>query len=97
MTQAAGEAGRTGTGDGRERRPGNPFIHSLEYVCRHLLGARPCARHPACPDLGKCSQSGVETRLETGLCREPWGFRKHIGLRLGHVREGFLEEGREWQ
>lgn len=88
MVQVAGESGLTERGDGRERRPGNTFIHSFRHVCGCLLGTRPCTRQPACPDSEKCSQSGVET----GLCREPWGFRKHVGLKAG-THEGRLPGG----
>lgn len=35
--------------------------------------------------------------METGLCGELWESRKHSGLRLGNVREGFPEEERERQ
>lgn len=63
------------------------FIHLSVFMGFSLApGPVPGSQHA---DTQECSQFGMET--------EPWGSKKHTGLRLGHVREGFLEEGVEWQ
>ena len=69
------------------------FIQSSMFAGISLTPGPVPGSQCMCPLGDAHSQSGVET----GPCGEPWGSRNHTGLRLRHVREGFLEEERERQ